>query len=167
MKFAWTWMTVASGALLMGGWGSGASTDADLPVIETRTAEVADGCAAESMRWSYDAEGRSLSLNDGRVQLNCCGHRSMQVERVDNVLEVTERDTPDEGGRCASTCSFDLATTISNVGQGEVFVKLLRDVTDENGSAVLVWQGSLDLANGSGTVMVERSVSEQCQVAAR
>jgi hypothetical protein len=150
MKLAWTWMTVASGALLLGGWGSRTSIqdEAGLVVTEAPAIDASGGCAGEEMRWSHDATAGVLKLDDGRVQLNCCGQRSVHVERVDNVLEVTERDAPDGAGRCASMCAFDLSTSISDVPSGEVFVKLLRDVTDEGGSPVLVWQGSLDLSKG-------------------
>lgn len=168
MKFPWTWMTVASSALLMGGWDVDPRTQADhhLPVTEARSAAASSGCESEVVSWSYDAASQSLSLSNGRVALNCCGHRAMQVERVDSVLEVTERDTPDEGGRCASTCAFDLSTSIAGVAPGEVFVKLLRDVTDENGSAVLVWQGNLDLTEGSGKVAVAAD-GARCELASR
>ncbi|EYF02240.1 Hypothetical protein CAP_7312 [Chondromyces apiculatus DSM 436] len=134
---------------------------------EAHAGEAVQGCGAEVVSWSYDAERQVLSLSDGSVQLNCCGQRSIQVERVDNVIEVTERDRPDEGGRCASSCTFDLSTSVAQVGSGEVFVKLLRDVTDENGSPVLVWQGNLDLTKTAGHVAMEEAAPGPCEVAAR
>jgi hypothetical protein len=169
MKFAWTWMSIASGALLLGGWGSKTAIQGDggLVVTETPAIDVSSGCAGEVMRWSHDAATGVLKVDDGRVQLNCCGTRSVHVERVDSVLEVTQRDAPDGAGRCASMCAFDLSTSITGVATGEVFVKLLRDVTDEGGSPVLVWQGNLDLSKGSGAVLVDADAPEACQVAAR
>ncbi|WP_156338576.1 hypothetical protein [Chondromyces crocatus] len=161
-------MSVATGALLMGGWGSvAAGQDGSKAVQEVPAAAVAEACGQEMVSWAYDAERQVLALSDGSVQLNCCGQRSMQVERVDNVIEITERDRPDEGGRCASSCTFDLGTSVTQVAPGSVFVKLLRDVTDENGSPVLVWQGSLDLAQGTGQVAMEDAAPGPCQVAAR
>jgi hypothetical protein len=169
MKFAWTWMSIASGALLLGGWGSKQAIQdgAGLVVTEAPAFEVSSGCAGEVIRWSHDAAAGVLKVEDGRVQLNCCGTRSVHVERVDSVLEVTQRDAPDGAGRCASMCAFDLSNSITDVQAGEVFVKLLRDVTDEGGGPMLVWQGSLDLLKGSGVVVVDADAAKDCQVAAR
>jgi len=167
MKFGWTWMTIATGALLLSGWGKVPGPGP--AVVEAQVIQETSGCAAEEVRWSYDVATGTLSLTDGRVKLNCCGQRSLQIERLDGVLEVIQQDRPGEGGRCASACAYDLAMSISDVPSGELFVKLLRDVTDEGGSPVLVWQGNLELSKGSGTALVEMesAAAPQCQVAAR
>jgi hypothetical protein len=81
----------------------------------------------------------------------------MAVERVDSVLEVTQRDEPDAGGRCGSQCEYDLSVAVTQVSSDETFVKLLRDVTDEGGSPTLLWQGNLDISQGSGLIALDAS----------
>ncbi len=162
MKFAWTWMTVASGALLLGGWGSKAPSHGESAVV-AQAVEASSSCA--EVRWSHDAATGALTLTDGQVPLSCCGERAVQVERVDGVIEVTERERPAAGASCTTTCTYDLAMSIPEVRSAEIFVKLLRD-TDDGGGPVLVWQGSLDLAQGSGRALAD-SAAPQCQLATR
>ncbi|MCC6551868.1 MAG: hypothetical protein IT372_02450 [Polyangiaceae bacterium] len=166
MKLGFTWMTAAVGALFLGGWGSTpviqepASTPAPASArLDARSDRAA--CAPEVLRWQYDEATRVLRLDDGRVRLNCCGQRTMTVERVDSMLEVTQRDEPDAGGRCATECAFDLTVSVPNVAARDTYVKLLRDVTDEGGSPTLQWEGHIDLSRPSGEITLDCADARQ------
>ncbi|HSO00148.1 MAG TPA: hypothetical protein VLS89_17770 [Candidatus Nanopelagicales bacterium] len=113
-----------------------------------------DYCAAELLRWRYDEASESLRIADARVLLGCCGQRAALVERVDGLIELTEIDAPDPSGRCGGACAYDVAVTVPGVKPGHVVLKLLRDVTDAQGGPELVWQGTLDLARGSGSTVL-------------
>jgi hypothetical protein len=99
-------------------------------------------CKAEVLRWRYDAASSALRLVDSRLLLNCCGQRAMRVERIDRMVELTEKDEPDASDRrCDSVCAFDFTVGIPDVPNGRLYLKLMRDITDVQGSASLVWQG--------------------------
>ncbi|MGK4007397.1 hypothetical protein WMF31_32545 [Sorangium sp. So ce1036] len=115
-------------------------------------------CSAEVLRWRYDASSSALTLADSRLLLNCCGQRAMHVERIDSVYEITERDEPEAANRrCDSVCAFDFAVSIPEVSPGKVYVRLLRDVVDAQGSAKLVWQGEIDVRKSAGEVVLDRA----------
>ena len=106
-------------------------------------------CSEEVLRWRYDEAEEVLRLADARVPLGCCGARALTVERVDSLIEITERDRP-QPGRCQTSCVFDFAVTLPAMAPGLQVVRLLRDVTDAQGGPVLVWQGELDLRGQTG-----------------
>ena len=163
MKLGFTWMTAAAGALFLGGWGSTSTSEGAQPATSAPAGPGAAACTPEVLRWAYDEAARVLRLDDGRVRLNCCGHRTTSVERVDgSLLEVTQRDEPDAGGRCATECAYDLSVAVADVYAEETFVKLLRDVTDEGGSPSLLWQGTLDLSRGAGEIALD---ADRCAAA--
>lgn len=127
-------------------------------------------CSAEVLRWRYDRTLGTLQLADSRLLLNCCGQRAMRVHRIDSLYEITERDEPDAADpRCDSVCAFDFAVSIPEVVPGKAFVRLLRDVTDVQGSATLVWQGEIDLAQGAGEVVLDSTTAphDACVAPAR
>jgi hypothetical protein len=129
---------------------------------ERRLAQAVDEdyCGAEVLRWRYDPPSATLKLSDARLLLSCCGQRAMSVERFDRIYEITERDEPDGVlGRCEDRCTFDFSVGVQEVPQGEVYVRLLRDVVDEQGSASVVWSGSLDLTRGAGAVVLDAVAS--------
>lgn len=110
-------------------------------------------CSSQVLRWRYEAG--VLQLADSRLVLNCCGRRALHVERVDNVIEITEQDEPTvDGARCNAMCAFDYAAAVPDVIGGKAYLKLLRDITDAQGSAELVWEGELDLRAGTGSVVL-------------
>lgn len=166
MKLGFTWMTATAGALFLGGWGTTSASEGAQPAAPATSAPAGPGsaaCASEVLRWEYDEAARILRLEDGRVRLNCCGHRTTTVERVDgNLLEVTQRDEPDAGGRCATECAYDLSLAVADVRAEETFVRLLRDVTDEGGSPSLLWQGTLDLSRRAGEIALD---ADRCAAA--
>ncbi|WP_437648227.1 hypothetical protein [Sorangium sp. So ce362] len=123
-----------------------------------RLAPREDGgyCSAEVLRWQYDEPSATLRLADSRLMLDCCGKRAIHVERIDSLYEVTERDEPDDvEGRCSEQCAFDLSVGMQDVPRGEIYVKLLRDVVDQQGSPAVVWSGTLDLDVTAGAVVLD------------
>ncbi|WP_437928518.1 hypothetical protein WMF37_04485 [Sorangium sp. So ce291] len=160
----WTAIAIA-GAVCAGGCGSAAavqearvSEQGGFRDPELRLTATEDGgyCGAEVLRWQYDEAAATLRLADARLMLDCCGKRAIHVERIDSLYEITERDEPDSAeGRCAEQCAFDLAVGVQDVPRGEVYVKLLRDVVDEQGGPAVVWSGSLDLDVPAGAVVLD------------
>lgn len=162
------WTAIAiSGALCASGCGSSAAAHDEWiseqggfldPERRLVAGEDAGYCSAEVLRWRYDASAEALQLSDARLMLDCCGQRALWVERVDTVIEITERDAPDHvHGRCEQQCAFDFSVGVQGVPQGNVYVKLLRDVVDQQGSPSLVWSGALDLGLGesAGAVVLD------------
>ncbi|WP_437600658.1 hypothetical protein [Sorangium sp. So ce590] len=113
-------------------------------------------CGAEVLRWRYDRSSGSLTVADSRLLLNCCGQRVMHVDRIDSIYEITQRDEPDAANpRCDSVCAFDFAVAIPEVAPRKIYVRLLRDVVDAQGSAELIWQGEIDVRKLSGEVVID------------
>ena len=159
---AW-WMSLAIGAALMaagcepGGVAleEGVSDRGGFLDPELRLAPDPEGdyCAAEVLRARYDDAFETLRIADARVMLGCCGQRTLTVERVDNLIEITERDDPD-GGRCEPLCAFDFAVVVPAVAPTPHVIRLLRDVTDAQGGPELIWHGEMHAqldARGGGT----------------
>lgn len=112
-----------------------------------------DYCDAELLTYAFDADDGTVEIGNQRVVANCCGDRSIGAELVDGVLVVTETDAPESGsGRCWCECVYDFAITVSGVSGSSIPARLVRDVTDGAGP-VVIWEGDLDLAAGSGSVV--------------
>ncbi|MGK4007398.1 hypothetical protein WMF31_32550 [Sorangium sp. So ce1036] len=169
----WTAFAIA-GALCAGGCSSAAAIqEARIseqggfrnPEHRLAAAEDAGYCSAEVLRWHYDEPAATLRLADARLMLDCCGKRAIHVERIDSLYEITERDEPDSaGGRCLEQCAFDLSVGVHDVPRGEVYVKLLRDVVDQQGSPSVVWSGTLDLGETAGAIVLDSTPADAgCQ----
>ena len=129
-------------------------------VATARTA-AADYCDAEVLEWSYDAETARLTVVDNRIILNCCGDHSMSASLVDGVYVIQERDAPEGGdGRCNCMCVFDYSLEIDDVPVGLIAVRLIRDVTDDGGEPAVVFDGTFDLAAGSGSEILDATSAE-------
>ncbi|WP_437734981.1 hypothetical protein [Sorangium sp. So ce1335] len=127
-------------------------------------------CSNEVLRWRYDRSSGALTIADSRLLLNCCGQRAMRVERLDNIYEITERDEPDAANpRCDAVCTFDFTVAIPEVAPGKVYVRLLRDVVDAQGSAELIWHGEIDVRRSVGQVVLDRDAapSDACSGSSR
>jgi len=125
---------------------------------EMRLAPEAEGdyCAAEILRWRYDETTETLRVADGRVLLGCCGQRSVRVERVDGIVELTQVDEPEgAAARCEGRCAYDVAVAVPLVAQESLFLRVLRDVTDSQGGPTLVWQGTIDLGRSAGSIVLD------------
>ena len=110
-------------------------------------------CDQELLHWSYDGASGSLALADTRVSLNCCGEHTMSLELVDGVYVVSERDAPGPGGyRCRCMCALDYPLLATGIPEATIALRLEREITDSGEGVVQVWEGSLDLATGSGSI---------------
>lgn len=114
-----------------------------------------DYCAAEVLRWSYQASTGNLRLSDDRVLLNCCGKRQARLAENSGVYELRQTDGPDDYGRCHCMCVFDLALEAEALPGGPIDLKITRQVTDSQEPAKVVWAGKLDLTKGSGEVVID------------
>jgi len=120
-----------------------------------------DYCAAEVLRIRHDPETDLLRIADGRALLDCCGRRSLRVERVGGpeggVIEVVERDEPDAGGRCEPRCAFDFAAGVLASPRAPITVRVLREVTDSGRGPVLLWEGEVDPAAGARSIVLDKA----------
>ena len=124
----------------------------------------ADYCAAEVLHWVYDAQAQTLKLGDARILLNCCGDHSMEIEVVNGVYVVTETDDPgDLMARCPCMCVYDFTVEAQGVVEEVIDLRIVR-VTDRADPREIVFEGSLDLAQGSGSLVLDESdVSPWCE----
>jgi len=127
----------------------------------------ADYCAAEVLHWAYDAQTQTLKLADARALLNCCGDHSFTVEEQNGVYVFTETDAPEGGwGRCSCMCVFDFVIEVQGIPAGTTTIRIDRDVTDWPEGSGLVFEGDLDLTQGSGSITIdETDVGPWCEEA--
>jgi len=115
-------------------------------------------CDAEVLLWSYDSESGTLSLADNRVFLNCCGDHSMVVADDDGIYEITETDAPEfADARCGCMCVFDFTVEVYEVFDQAFDFRLVRNVTDSESGLETIYEGSLDLAEGSGSIILDET----------
>ena len=113
-------------------------------------------CDAEILHWSYDASTQTLSLADNRILLNCCGDHEMFMTLEQGVYVVTERDAPQFGdARCGCMCVFDYTMEAHKIPLGQFPIRLVRDVTDWPEGSGIVYEGTLDLSQGSGAIVLD------------
>ncbi|HRI63681.1 MAG TPA: hypothetical protein PK156_05570 [Polyangium sp.] len=120
-------------------------------------------CAAEKLLWNYDAPSKTLSFNNSRIQLNCCGDHSVAANLDGTTVVLTEIDAPKSsagGARCKCNCVFDYAAQISPVENGPTAFRIVRNVTDADPPTQIVWEGSLDLAASSGEVTISTASAD-------
>lgn len=128
-------------------------------------ADPATYCEAEKLLWSYEASSQSLALNNIRMQLNCCGiHTVSSALDESGTYVITEKDepelTPSGPARCGCECVFDFATVIDPVPSGTIKIKILRDVTDSGMPAVTAYEGSIDLSQAGGSIVISTDSAE-------
>jgi hypothetical protein len=119
-------------------------------------------CDAEVLNWAYDVEAGRLNLANNRVLLNCCGEHEMTVAHAAGTFVVTEIDAPG-AGRCRCDCVFDYTVSFTGTAGWEVPLRLVRDVTDSGAAPAVVWEGTLDLTQGAGQIVIDTTdVSAWC-----
>jgi hypothetical protein len=120
-------------------------------------------CDAERLLWNYDAANKTLGLMNSRIQLNCCGDHSVKVTRDGETVVFTEIDAPPAsagGARCKCNCVFDYAADVLPIENGMTALRIVRNVTDSDPPTKTVWEGTLDLAAGTGEVVVTTDSAE-------
>jgi hypothetical protein len=124
-------------------------------------------CDAEVLHWSYDGQTQELTLNNSRIELNCCGDHSMVINQEGDVYVVTETDAPEvyEGqtARCNCACVFDFALQAEGIGQEPIELEIRRHVTDESQAAQTVFAGTLDLSQQSGWEIIDTAPAMGCE----
>ncbi|MFO0592354.1 MAG: hypothetical protein U0441_32715 [Polyangiaceae bacterium] len=128
--------------------------------VDPPTPDASTYCDAEQLLWVYDAATQSLGLTDARMVLNCCGEHSITVA-VDDAGKyvVSERDAPEDVGgstaRCNCMCVFDFGVSVEPVPAGSIDVRVVLDVTDSGEAEKVVYEGSIDLSQGSGAIVID------------
>lgn len=143
-----------------GGFLKGGQAKATIPM-----ADPATYCEAEKLLWAYEESSQSLALNNIRMQLNCCGQHTIQGALDENgVYVITEKDepelTPSGPARCGCECVFDFATVIDPVPAGTIQIKIVREVTDSTTPSVVAYEGSIDLSQVSGSIVISTDSAE-------
>jgi hypothetical protein len=139
---------------------SAAISDCGGFVLDTKSplGDPATYCDAEMLHWSYDVETQTLSLANNRVLLNCCGDHSMKMKLDGGVYVVTERDAPEfADARCACMCVYDFTLQVQDIPVGSLPLRLVRNVTDNPEGPQLVYEGTLDLTQGLGQVVIDNT----------
>jgi hypothetical protein len=111
-------------------------------------------CDAEVLNWAYDIAAGRLNLANNRVLLNCCGDHDLTVTYEGGTFLVTEIDARGLG-RCRCTCVYDYTVSFTGTAGWEVPLRLVRDVTDDDADPIVVWEGTLDLTQGSGRIVID------------
>ena len=123
-------------------------------------------CDAEVVDWAYDAETKTLSLVDSRIELNCCGERQSRIEKQGDRYVITQTDAPEmidgQGARCGCMCVFDFALDAQGIDEAAIEVEVIRHVTDDGSGPQTVFTGTLDLSQGTGQAIVDPTPSEWC-----
>jgi len=117
-------------------------------------------CGNEELVWTFDSSTGSLNLINQDIFLNCCGIHTLDVsDLAGGGFLVAEEDAPEQGGgRCNCMCLFDFMVDIEDVTEQVLPIKITRLVTDSSSPAETVWEGSLDLSLGTGTVTIKENV---------
>ncbi len=133
--------------------------------IEHQLPDVAgyNYCDAELLHWSYDSATQQLSLLNSRIELNCCGLHDIQIQQQNGVYVITETDAPEMMGRCGCMCVFDYALDAQGIPEQSIPVRVMRHVTD-NGGPYVVFEGELDLTQGSGVEVIDDEPSMWCEL---
>jgi hypothetical protein len=95
------------------------------------------------------------------VFLNCCGEHSIAVLDAGGVYEISETDEPifyeGEPARCGCMCLFDFGIELPGVSS-TIQIRITLDVTDDEDPRVTRWEGEIDLAQGSGEILIQENV---------
>jgi hypothetical protein len=135
---------------------------ADQKSLSVMSRDPSGYCDAETLRWTYDVKSQQLELINERVILICCGDRAVTFSREQQGYVTSETDAPREGEtRCRCVCAFDIAVTAESITEQSMRLALTRHVTDA-GAPRIVFEGSLDLRQGGGAVVIDPKPSVYC-----
>jgi len=123
--------------------------------------EEPDYCT-EKLFWHYDAATGTLQMVNAYVSLNCCGIRYVRGEFTEGFHTFIEMDEPD-GYRCRCMCDTIYSMCLHDLAPDLTPIRLLRHVTDETLQPETIWEGELDLNDGSGVIELGPSSSWHCE----
>lgn len=117
-------------------------------------------CAREMLYWRYDAQTRTLKIDNTRVVLNCCGYQDVEVRKRGETYVVTQTDKDEnqygQPNRCGCLCVFDYSTEIFDVPETNIELSLIMAVTDMGETRENIqYQGVLPLSQGSGEIVLK------------
>jgi len=118
-------------------------------------------CGDETLQWQYDSETDQVKLVNDFVWLNCCGDHSIKAiyDEEINRYEIREKDQPVDGdARCGCMCTFDFSIDIPAFGVEKINLLLTREITDDEGGASEIYNGELNLSEGSGKIIITENV---------
>jgi hypothetical protein len=115
-------------------------------------------CSDERLHWQYDPNSHIVTFLNEDVWLNCCGEHSITItlDDVTGNYQIRETDAPGKS-RCLCMCFFDFSIELPDIQSKPIVVELHRHITDE-GPEWMVWQGSLDLRQETGEIVIQRDV---------
>ena len=111
--------------------------------------------------WNYNDSTGVLNVMNEAVRLNCCGEHSVAIEEINNGYEFNIVDRSEHGARCDCTCSFDFGADITGIDGSSVKLAVYTDVEEEE-EKTLQWEGTLDLTQKNGTIVVKERTGDHC-----
>ncbi len=72
-----------------------------------------------------------------------------------------EQGTPELGdARCLCMCVFDFTVEVEQIPPAVIQVRVERDVTDSEDGPQVVYEGTLDMRDGSGSIEIDPTDEE-------
>ncbi len=125
--------------------------------FDDRAGELPE-CTDETLDWEVDSQNGVIHFVNSGAWLNCCGEHSIEAYIQDGVYVIREEDSPDgENGRCRCMCLFEFAVDVPLV-EGTIAVRLERYVTENGETPETTWSGDIDLAGGTGQIVIREDV---------
>ncbi|HSA34118.1 MAG TPA: hypothetical protein P5077_10365 [bacterium] len=132
----------------------------DAPTVRLFAVEECD----EMLTWTYDKAGRTLTLLNSDVILNCGAEGAGDVEVVkdEGKYKIVEWSRPELTANCM--CRFDYETTLKDIAPGTLTMAVVQhfleyivsdDARTEDPGERIIWSGTLDLSQGSGVFFVK------------
>ena len=120
-------------------------------------------CGDDRLIWGYDSTTQTATFMNEGVFLNCCGLHSISItQQTNGTYVITQIDEPeiDDGHelRCGCMCLFDYGISLHDVPEESIPIQIVRYVPDNNPNTWTAWEGTLDLSEGNGEVLIQADV---------
>jgi hypothetical protein len=112
--------------------------------------------------WKFDEQTEVFSIINKNIPLNCCGEHDIIIKEKTEGYDFIMTDAPVRGARCGCMCVFDYAADIKNISGNSINLSIYID-TEENKGKDLFWEGTIDLAEKSGIIIVSELSSYLCE----
>jgi hypothetical protein len=120
-------------------------------------ADDASYCDAEVLSWTF-LDG-VLTLTHARFSTSCGSPMEIAIAEDGQDYLVTE-SIEDSMADCV--CTYDLRLEVTDMPEGTIHLKLVRDITNDQGPAYDLWEGDLDLTAGSGEITLSTEDLTYC-----